>query len=825
MRVITFGTFDLLHEGHLRLLQRARDLGDHLIVGVSTDRLNAEKGKRSFFSQDQRLKCVAALKYVDDVFLEDSLELKDEYIRKWKADLLVMGDDWAGKFDWVSCKVCYLPRTPGVSSTDAKLNIGAMFKPKRVLFGDTYVRKHYDCALALVNRMTASNIAPIFTTGKTLPPGIQCDCLVYFNRPANLPPAEYEDKPRIVIDHGASNLKWFLANRMRYDFFDWIVTAGPDHVHSLLAFFAEDQEANQKVRSAGFIKSGLLFSPPSMTRAEVAAQCGLDPDRPFVFFAPTWHITNNRDMVATIKVVAGIDNHVASLHPETAHLDTTGLNIVENVNGITSELLKHADVVISDTSSTIFEAAAIGKPVVQVALREYSDNNAILFDFPYVAGTAELFCGGLYARPRDVAEAVQKALSGDEYVERAMRACRERILTGTHIRAESTDDIVAEISRACDVPQPARTQDPRQIANRRDLNLTRVHENLFFARNRLIAHAGGNFGGHHASNSFEAISASSAALEVVEVDIVRGKDGLLVAHDGFESRYGLGQPFAETTQAQFLKSRFGGELSPARLEQVFRMCTQKGKALVCDIKAIGEEYRCVADEVHEIATGCNGLDRTILQCYCVEDFEYAIRKGYRRILLAVWKFFYKDPVGPAARDFIRTCLAINEHAVVGISVPHINKHLDRPSYERPEFQEFHAFWKRVYIHGAPMARYGEILQRNLGLFADAWSEEFPFGVALPEFNWVDYLFLNPALVDAGVDNQVAAVAHYLKYGRSEGRLTRCEVPADFHYKQYIDLNPGLKRAGISAINSARAHWTAYGCKEGRPYRQPAPTIE
>src|SRR5438045_5350631 len=101
MRVITFGTFDLLHEGHLRLLQRARALGDHLIVGVSTDRLNAEKGKRSFFSQDQRVQCVAALKYVDEVFLEDSLELKDEHIKQHAADLLVMGDDWEGKLDWV----------------------------------------------------------------------------------------------------------------------------------------------------------------------------------------------------------------------------------------------------------------------------------------------------------------------------------------------------------------------------------------------------------------------------------------------------------------------------------------------------------------------------------------------------------------------------------------------------------------------------------------------------------------------------------------------------------------------------------------------------
>src|SRR5690606_34843803 len=282
MRVITFGTFDLLHEGHLRLLQRARELGDYLVVGVSTDRLNAEKGKRSFFSQDQRAKCVAALKYVDEVFLEDALELKDEYIRRHRADILVMGDDWKGRFDWVSCQVRYLPRTPGISSTDAKLNIGELFRCKKVLFGDTYVQKHYECVLPLINRMTAENIAPIITTGKVLPPGIDCDCIVYFNRPAIPPPPEYRDKPTLVIDHGASNLKWFLANRSRYEFFDWIVTAGPGHAQSLLAFFGVENESGAKVRSAGFVKSDSLLAPPAMSREEIAGRFSLDPARPII---------------------------------------------------------------------------------------------------------------------------------------------------------------------------------------------------------------------------------------------------------------------------------------------------------------------------------------------------------------------------------------------------------------------------------------------------------------------------------------------------------------------------------------------------------------
>jgi glycerol-3-phosphate cytidylyltransferase len=118
--VITFGTFDVFHVGHVRVLKRAAELGDRLVVGVSADALNvAKKGRLPVFSQEERLEIVASLKVVDEVFLEESLEQKREYIVEHGADILVMGDDWEGKFDWVSdvCKVVYLPRTPSVSTT------------------------------------------------------------------------------------------------------------------------------------------------------------------------------------------------------------------------------------------------------------------------------------------------------------------------------------------------------------------------------------------------------------------------------------------------------------------------------------------------------------------------------------------------------------------------------------------------------------------------------------------------------------------------------------------------------------------------------------
>lgn len=120
--VITFGTFDLVHIGHLRILQRARNLGDRLVVGVSTDALNFSKKQRyPVYSENERRDLIAALRCVDEVFFEESLEQKRDYIRKYRADVLVMGDDWQGRFDSMAdtgVKVVYLPRTPSTSTTE-----------------------------------------------------------------------------------------------------------------------------------------------------------------------------------------------------------------------------------------------------------------------------------------------------------------------------------------------------------------------------------------------------------------------------------------------------------------------------------------------------------------------------------------------------------------------------------------------------------------------------------------------------------------------------------------------------------------------------------
>jgi len=119
-RVVTFGTFDVFHYGHLRLLQRAKSLGTRLIVGVSSDRLNeAKKGRTPVYPLSHRMAILEGLSCVDEVFVEESLEQKREYLLEHDADILAMGDDWQGGFDELEdiVRIVYLPRTPSISTT------------------------------------------------------------------------------------------------------------------------------------------------------------------------------------------------------------------------------------------------------------------------------------------------------------------------------------------------------------------------------------------------------------------------------------------------------------------------------------------------------------------------------------------------------------------------------------------------------------------------------------------------------------------------------------------------------------------------------------
>ncbi|MHA8138130.1 glycerol-3-phosphate cytidylyltransferase [Lactobacillaceae bacterium Scapto_B20] len=125
-KVITYGTFDLLHKGHVRLLKRARELGDYLMVGLSSDEFNAEKGKKAYTSFEDRKYVLESIRYVDQVIPEKGWNQKIEDVKENDIDVFVMGDDWKGKFDFLKdyCEVVYLPRTEGISTSKIKQDLG-----------------------------------------------------------------------------------------------------------------------------------------------------------------------------------------------------------------------------------------------------------------------------------------------------------------------------------------------------------------------------------------------------------------------------------------------------------------------------------------------------------------------------------------------------------------------------------------------------------------------------------------------------------------------------------------------------------------------------
>lgn len=131
--VLTYGTFDLFHIGHLNLLKRARALGDKLIVAVSTDEFNAGKGKTTLMPFEHRVELLRSVRFVDEVIAETCWEQKITDVQRLDVDVFVIGDDWQGKFDFLQefCEVVYLPRTDNISSTDLKKAIQVFMQLKR----------------------------------------------------------------------------------------------------------------------------------------------------------------------------------------------------------------------------------------------------------------------------------------------------------------------------------------------------------------------------------------------------------------------------------------------------------------------------------------------------------------------------------------------------------------------------------------------------------------------------------------------------------------------------------------------------------------------
>ncbi|MCG7333042.1 glycerol-3-phosphate cytidylyltransferase [Salinicoccus roseus] len=124
-KVITYGTFDLIHMGHINILRRAKEMGDYLVVAISTDEFNTMKHKQAYYSFEQRKQILEAIRYVDEVIPEHTWDQKVQDVKEHDIDIFVMGHDWEGEFDFLKeyCEVIYLPRTEGVSTTKTKQDL------------------------------------------------------------------------------------------------------------------------------------------------------------------------------------------------------------------------------------------------------------------------------------------------------------------------------------------------------------------------------------------------------------------------------------------------------------------------------------------------------------------------------------------------------------------------------------------------------------------------------------------------------------------------------------------------------------------------------
>ncbi|CAM2898014.1 glycerol-3-phosphate cytidylyltransferase [Salinicoccus roseus] len=124
-KVITYGTFDLIHMGHINILRRAKKMGDYLVVAISTDEFNTMKHKQAYYSFEQRKQILEAIRYVDEVIPEHTWDQKIQDVKEHDIDIFVMGHDWEGEFDFLKeyCEVIYLPRTEGVSTTKTKQDL------------------------------------------------------------------------------------------------------------------------------------------------------------------------------------------------------------------------------------------------------------------------------------------------------------------------------------------------------------------------------------------------------------------------------------------------------------------------------------------------------------------------------------------------------------------------------------------------------------------------------------------------------------------------------------------------------------------------------
>jgi glycerol-3-phosphate cytidylyltransferase len=413
IRIITFGTFDLFHEGHYNILKRAKNMGNYLIVGVSSDELSLNKGKSTEWDVKKRIAHIKSLNIADYVFIEESLQLKNEYIKQYDAHILVMGNDWEGAFDWVNIPCVYYARTTNISTSVLKI-MQNNTKHTYLFFDIDDNPKHLEYYNVMSKLFDKYGIRYYKYSNTDFNDGInhkQCmahideiDIVIQFNIIHNIINIYFYDKIKdkicILIDHGTSNTKWFLSDVERYNAFDYFIVAGQEHKKSMEAFFGP----NNNIMSSGFIKASSLYMPSKITRNELCQKYGLDTNKLIVLYCPTWFMESDevmiRDHSDVIKQLCEYGNYIISFHPLNKNNKLNSNKIIRDVE--TSEIIKIVDIVVSDNSSMLNESLVINKKTIQMLMSQYSDNPAINYDLPLTAGTCNHYIGGIVTRSNEL---------------------------------------------------------------------------------------------------------------------------------------------------------------------------------------------------------------------------------------------------------------------------------------------------------------------------------------------------------------------------------------------------------------------------------------
>jgi len=457
MRIITFGTYDLLHEGHINILRRCKNyenrvsgqIDNYLIVGISSDELSDKKGKKTHEKLEIRVNKIKQLNIVDEIFIEEKLEDKRLYIEKYNIDILIMGDDWKYKFDWIGIPCVYLERTKGISST--KIKVKELLR-LRTISNNKYRYGVIDCG-GLKHSSFFNKLKKIFDDND-----IECLCIdtldedkvavdknldgiICFNIPfskQNL--CKKGPIPVYLIDHGCSPLKFFLKDPLRYEYIDYMLLAGPGIKKCIDSYIGK----NNTTKSTAFLKSSQVLEPININ----------SNIKDIILYAPTWGCYEER--LRQIETLAGIAkfgeqyNIYISIHPDFYHTtqnhkiktfcNENGLHYNENME--TGELIKYSKVVISDVSSILIEASYIGIKTIQLYQNNYPDNPAIN-DLPYVFGLPKLWCGGIMCYKLEELKSIIDEL--EVYPKKIYNTISKNICSDANITLDADDILLYNI--------------------------------------------------------------------------------------------------------------------------------------------------------------------------------------------------------------------------------------------------------------------------------------------------------------------------------------------------------------------------------------------